>query len=113
MAHGCMRHHQYWVYIVTNIRRSVFYTGVTNNLLRRLHEHRAGQSIFTARYRTTLLVYAEEHQYILNAIQREKEIKNWRREKRLLFIRQFNPDLNDLWVAIRSGTFEISRCRSK
>lgn len=87
----------YYVYIITNRYKSVFYTGVTNNLARRLYEHKnklvAG---FTAKYNITRLLYFEETNDIVVAIAREKQIKDWRREKKLNIIRKQNPELDDL-----------------
>lgn len=92
----------YFVYIITNPKRTVLYTGVTNNLHRRLTEHYEdnvnGKKSFAARYFCYHLVYFEAHTYINNAIQREKEIKGWTRKKKEALINEFNPDwkfLND------------------
>jgi putative endonuclease len=87
----------YYVYILTNRHRTVLYTGVTNNLQRRLREHREGRaSRFTARYNVTDLLFAERHTSARSAIQREKQIKRWRRDKKLFLIRTVNPDLRTL-----------------
>ena len=88
--------HNYFVYITTNKTKSVLYTGVTNNLVRRLSEHeddaKGGKKHFTGRYKVFHLVYYERFQYILNAIRREKEIKGWVREKKKKLIFEFNPE---------------------
>ncbi|HYV53476.1 MAG TPA: GIY-YIG nuclease family protein [Chitinophagaceae bacterium] len=87
--------HLYYVYIVTNPERTVLYTGVTNNLVQRLIEHwmnRSDPKTFAGRYYCYNLIYFEEFQYIYNAIAREKEIKGWRREKKLELIKTKNPD---------------------
>ena len=87
--------HLYYVYIITNTQRTVLYTGVTNNLSQRLTEHwmnRGDFKTFAGRYYCYNLVYFEEFQYIYNAIAREKEIKGWRREKKLQLIETRNPD---------------------
>ena len=88
--------HNYYVYITTNIRRSVVYTGVTNDLTRRIYEHAHGENTeanaFTKRYQCVHLVYYERFQYIKHAINREKEIKGWTRKKKDLLISEFNPD---------------------
>ncbi|MEM1043833.1 MAG: GIY-YIG nuclease family protein [Bacteroidota bacterium] len=87
----------YYVYIVSNRHRTVFYTGMTNNLQRRAVEHKSGTgSRFTSQYRVCDLLYFEEHRQATDAIAREKEIKRWRREKKLALIRTQNPDLVDL-----------------
>ena len=83
-----------WVYILTN-RSGTLYTGVTNNVARRLAEHRAGSG-FTARYAIDRLVYVEEHPRAADAIAREKQIKGWRREKKVALINAANPRWADL-----------------
>ena len=90
----------FYVYILTNKGRNVLYIGVTNNLARRVHEHETGfnEGSFTSRYKVFFLIYYERFQYINNAIDREKEIKGWRRSKKDELIKEFNPQwrfLND------------------
>lgn len=85
----------YYVYIVTNPNNSTLYTGVTNNLEQRLIEHYlngGNDRTFAGKYYCYLLLFYEAHQYINNAIDREKEIKGWRREKKEALIRSFNPE---------------------
>ncbi len=85
---------EYFVYILTNANKTVLYTGVTNNLERRLVEHRdpdSSESVFTARYGVKYLLYCERYQRIIDAITREKEIKGWRREKKVRLIESQNP----------------------
>ncbi|HTR87920.1 MAG TPA: GIY-YIG nuclease family protein [Reyranella sp.] len=90
--------HQYWTYILTNPARNVMYVGVTNNLENRVAEHRAGTgSVFTRRYNVSTLVYAEDYQYIEDAIAREKEIKAWRRSKKNALAETVNPTWADLF----------------
>ena len=87
--------HNYYVYIVTNSEKDVLYTGVTNNLLRRLMEHRENrgmESTFAGKYYCNKLVYYERFFQIEHAIAREKQIKNWRREKKVKLIESLNPD---------------------
>jgi putative endonuclease len=87
--------HQYCVYIVTNPERAVLYTGVTNNLSQRLIEHwlnRGNPATFAGKYYCYNLIYFEEFRYIYNAIAREKEIKGWGKEKKLILISTKNPD---------------------
>ncbi len=76
----------------------VIYIGVTNDIYRRALEHK--QSInpksFTAKYKCHKLVYHESFQYIYDAIDREKQLKNWRREKKIKLIETDNPNWNDL-----------------
>ena len=83
-----------WVYILTN-RSGTLYTGVTNDVTRRLGEHKTGTG-FAARYDTDRLVYVEEHTRPADAIAREKQIKGWRREKKVALINAANPRWHDL-----------------
>jgi putative endonuclease len=86
--------HHYYIYIVTNPEKKVLYVGVTNNLAQRLIEHyanRGNPKTFAGRYFCYNLVYHEEFKYINDAIAREKEIKGWRREKKLALINTVNP----------------------
>jgi len=82
-------------------RSKTLYTGVTNNLLRRVWEHKQGNgSDFCSRYKLDRLVYFERFQYVGNAITREKEIKGWLRIKKIALIVEKNPawrDLSDGW----------------
>lgn len=83
---------EYYVYITTNVNRTVLYTGVTDNLTRRLDEHRQMRpGTFTSRYGVNRLVYFEKLADIQAAICREKEIKGWRRSKKERLIEQLNP----------------------
>ena len=79
------------------------YTGVTNDLTRRVHEHKAGKgSRFTGKYRITRLVHYEETNDVRAAIAREKQIKGWDRAKKVALIESSNPHWNDLatdWYA--------------
>jgi putative endonuclease len=88
----------YWVYILTNNQRShVLYAGVTNDLERRAFEHKNKLTPgFTSRYNLTRLVYFEQFFGIENAIAREKEIKGWKRSKKIALIKQMNPQWHDL-----------------
>lgn len=88
----------FYVYILTNKSKTVLYTGVTNNLKLRLyqHENKLNPNSFTSRYNTHFLIYYEKFGWIQQAIEREKEIKNLSREKKLNLIREFNPDLEFL-----------------
>ena len=89
--------HQYFVYIVTNWNNKVIYIGVTNNLIRRLYEHKYKLvEGFTKRYNLNKLVYYEEYPDILLAINREKEIKKWRREKKDKLVEGMNKKWEDL-----------------
>ena len=89
------KQHDYWVYIVTNWKRTVLYTGVTNNLARRLTEHyeyRGKPETFAGKYFCYNLVYYEWYQYISEAIAREKELKSLLREKKRALIEDANPE---------------------
>ena len=90
----CNRH-LYYIYVVTNPGRTVLYTGVTNNLSQRLAEHwmnRGNPKTFAGKYFCYNLIYFEEFGYVYNAIAREKEIKGWRKEKKLKLINTKNRD---------------------
>jgi putative endonuclease len=87
---------QYFVYIMSN-RSKTLYTGVTNNLIRRVREHKMGTgSHFAAKYRVDRLVYFERFEDIHNAIEREKRIKGWLRVKKIALIVSVNPAWRDL-----------------
>ena len=91
------KEHQYFVYIVSNPNRTTFYTGFTNLMVRRLIEHRYGLgSEFTRKYKLRHLLYWECYQYVSDAIAREKEIKGWRRAKKIALIKEMNPKMKDL-----------------
>jgi putative endonuclease len=86
----------YFVYIMTN-RSKTLYTGVTNNLVRRVREHKMGTgSGFAAKYKLDRLVYFERFEDIHNAIEREKRIKGWLRIKKIALIVSVNPAWRDL-----------------
>ena len=89
--------HNYYVYLLTNWNNKVIYVGVTNDLRRRLAEHK-NKLIrgFTSRYNVTKLVYFEHMTNVLQAIAREKEIKKWRREKKNRLVESMNPEWKDL-----------------
>ena len=85
----------YSVYILTNKRQTVFYTGVTNNLEQRLIEHyvdRLEQKTFAGKYNCHFLLFYESYKYVNDAIAREKEIKGCTREKKAKLISDFNPE---------------------
>jgi putative endonuclease len=93
----------YYVYITTNKNKTVLYTGITNDLRRRLWEHEQNTHVlhtktFTGKYNAYYLIYFEEFGQVTDAIAREKEIKGWRREKKVALINKLNPEwrfLND------------------
>lgn len=88
----------FYVYILAKARNSTFYVGVTNNLARRIWEHK--QEIadgFTKKYGIKTLVYYEIHENIENAITREKRLKKWPRAWKMKVIEEMNPHWNDLY----------------
>jgi len=88
--------HRYYVYILASKSR-VLYIGVTNNLTARILQHRSGEiGGFTSDYRVDRLVYYEQHAWIQRAIAREKQLKRWRREKKVWLIEGENPTWEDL-----------------
>ncbi len=92
---------QYYVYILTNTKRGVLYTGVTNDLARRIWEHKNKIVLgFTEKYQLTKLVYYEVVEDVLSAISREKQLKRWRRRWKFELIEKENPDWNDLAASI-------------
>ncbi len=92
---------QYYVYILTNFKNTVLYTGITNDLVRRVYEHKQKLvSGFTEKYNVNKLVYFEIFQDPENAIKREKTIKNLLRFKKLNLIKANNPDFADLYMTI-------------
>jgi putative endonuclease len=95
-----MRDHNYYVYISTNFTKKVLYTGVTNNISRRLYEHKyIEKNSFCYKYRCFYLIYYDRFQDINQAIEEEKRIKGWKRCKKIELIKNMNPSfefLNDL-----------------
>jgi putative endonuclease len=93
-------YHTYYVYIITNKYRSTYYIGMTNNLGERLKQHKEniekGIKTFASKYNIEFLVYYEKFSWVQLAIAREKELKGWRREKKLDLIKSFNPEFEFL-----------------
>ena len=90
-----------WVYIVANRRNGLIYTGVTADLAARITQHREDRgSAYCRRYGIKMLVYAEWHDNIHEAIVREKRIKAWKREWKIALIEQGNPGWDDLYDRI-------------
>ena len=91
----------FWVYILASQPGGTLYVGVTNDLVRRIFEHREGLVRgFTKRYGVKMLVYFEQHETAIAAIQREKNIKHWSREWKVDLIVAGNPDWRDLYDEI-------------
>lgn len=93
-----MKLHIYYVYILTNFKKNVLYTGVTNDLVRRCHEHKNKLvEGFTQRYNVNNLVYYEYFNFIEDAIKRKKQIKKYTREQKEKLISANNPLRVDLY----------------
>jgi putative endonuclease len=91
----------FWVYILASRPGGTLYVGVTNDLIRRIFEHRGGLAEgFTKRYGVKQLVYFEQHETARAAIQREKNIKHWPRDWKIDLIVSMNPDWRDLYDEI-------------
>jgi putative endonuclease len=91
-------YHNYWVYIITNKPHGTLYIGVTGGIDDRMERHQKGEGCaFASKYKLTRLVYFEEFQYVEDAIKREKQLKNWRREWKINLIESVNPHWKDLW----------------
>ena len=91
-----------YIYILTNIQRTTLYIGVTNNVSHRVWQHKCGEgSEFTSKYKLTVLIYAEEHATISDAITREKQLKQWKKAWKWELIRNLNPELIDLYPTLR------------
>lgn len=91
------------IYIMTNKNKTTLYVGVTSNLHSRIYEHKTHvyPKSFTAKYNLEYCVYYEFFPLIEEAINKEKEIKKWRREKKKKLISTLNPEWNDLWEEIK------------
>ncbi|HEY5174642.1 MAG TPA: GIY-YIG nuclease family protein [Terriglobales bacterium] len=88
--------HRYYVYILAS-KSQILYIGITNDLETRIREHRSGiYGGFTADYKVDRLVYYEQFQWVQAAIGREKQLKRWRREKKVALIERDNPTWGDL-----------------
>ena len=93
----------YYVYILANATNTTIYTGVTNDLIRRVYEHKQNMDpkSFTAKYKVDRLVYFEETSSSRAAIEREKQLKGWSRAKKNALVNGMNPDWEDLWERIQ------------
>lgn len=91
----------YYTYILTNKKNGTFYTGVTNNLQRRVFEHKEGNiKGFTQKYKLKMLVYYESYEDVRDAISREKLIKRWKRSMKIDAIQKINSDWKDLYYEL-------------
>ncbi len=84
------------VYILASRTGRALYTGVTTDLPRRLEEHRSGNSVHTAKYKIDRLIYVETFDTAPDAIEREKQLKRWRRKKKIAPINRSNPEWRDI-----------------
>jgi putative endonuclease len=88
---------QYYVYILTNKSNNVLYIGVTNDLVRRIYEHKNKVvNGFTKKYNLNKLIYFETTTDVRSALEREKQLKNWHRDWKINLISEFNPKWEDL-----------------
>ncbi len=91
----------YFVYLLARKKDGTLYLGVTNDLARRVHEHKSKQNIgFTSRYDVDRLVWYEEFDRIYDAIDREKSVKKWRRAWKIKLIEDMNPEWTDLYEGL-------------
>ncbi len=94
---------QYYVYIMASKKNGVIYIGVTGNLIKRVHQHREGLvDGFSKQYKTKRLVYFEPSIDIKSCIEREKQLKGWKRQWKIGLIEVVNPEWEDLWIDIAS-----------
>ncbi len=92
---------QYYVYILTTQNNTVLYTGIANDLIHRVYQHKHNMvEGFTKKYSIHKLVHYESADDVMSAIEREKQIKRWRRQKKIDLINVFNPDWQDLYDEI-------------
>jgi putative endonuclease len=97
MSKSMLREYRFYVYILQSSSRRALYIGMTNNLRRRVFEHKMHlHEGFTDQYNAVRLVYWERYDDVYKAIAREKQLKRWRREKKLWLIARFNPEWKNL-----------------
>ncbi len=95
----------YFVYILTNYTNTTFYIGVTNNISRRVYEHRNKiVKGFTSTYNLKKLIFYEEYNDINEAIKREKYLKNWKRQWKIDLVKSINPNMEDLLTDAESSS---------
>ena len=92
-------HYQFYIYLLSNKKNGTLYIGMTNDLERRMfeHKHKLVEG-FTKKYGLDRLVYFERFQYVYDAIKREKQLKNWRRQWKIDMIEEDNKDWDDLSI---------------
>jgi len=99
----------YYVYIITNKYNKVFYIGVTDNLIRRIFEHKNKLvEGFSQKYNLNKLIFYEETNDINEALKREKQLKNWHRAWKINLIKEKNPDFKELSLGWYEGDSEIN-----
>ena len=92
---------KYYVYVLSSYKEGTLYVGVTNNLKRRVFEHKNKMtSVFTEKYNVKLLVYFEVFDDVIFAIEREKKLKHFSRNRKLRLINEFNPNWDDLYFSL-------------
>ena len=95
------RQRYFFVYMMSNRKRNVLYTGITGNLIKRVYEHKQGlYGGFTAEYNVSDLLYYEVYEDPKYAIEREKQLKRWTRKKKNALIAKINPTLKDLYPTL-------------
>ena len=93
----------YYVYLLASRKHGTLYVGVTNDLIRRVYEHKTkAVPGFTTKYDVSRLVWFETHDDVNAAIEREKELKKWRRDWKIALLEAENPEWRDLWEVITS-----------
>ena len=91
----------YFVYILTNFEETTFYIGVTSNLQKRIWEHKNKiVEGFTEKYNVDRLIYYEQTEDVETALNREKQLKRWHRQWKINLIKEFNPEMKDLFESI-------------
>ena len=94
---------EYFIYIMTNYSESTFYTGMTNDIVRRVYEHKNEiNDCYTSKYKISKLLYYEIFNNPNDAIEREKQIKKWGKRKKIKLINSINPDWEDLYEKLIS-----------
>ena len=100
-----MNHHTYYVYIMASKRNGTLYIGVTNDLIRRVYEHKNNLvEGFTNKFRVHKLVYWEQSENVDSALQREKQLKKWNRQWKLALIEEHNANWQDLYEQLLLAT---------
>ncbi len=101
---------KYFVYILASKRNGTLYIGVTNNIVRRVFEHKNNLiEGFTKKYQIHSLVYFEQYNNIEHALKREKQLKWWKRKWKLELIEKSNPEWEDLYDKLLESGFQLSR----